>query len=300
MTQQKTSADYYWLITNRSVTISTGGDSKTVMKEDKNYSNLVAAIKEGRWDDIPALLTPEVAVATMSDGDMRVVDGQVYVKLDDGSEFQVPTGLNSTIITYIGEQLPFKPLVSFAKNLSKNPSYRSVQQLFSFLEKNNFTITESGKFIAYKSVREDFKDCYSGKFDNSIGNVVTMQRNQVNEDPEQVCSYGLHVANYDYAHNIYAGPVTLFVEVDPKDVVAVPVDYNNAKMRVCEYKVLGVSQGEIKAPLYSPEEDEDREFDSLDSDIDNEYDRDEDYCGVCGEHIQSNWTFCPGCGECIC
>ncbi|HVI43132.1 MAG TPA: hypothetical protein VM577_21190 [Anaerovoracaceae bacterium] len=296
MTQQKTSADYYWMVSNRSVTISTGGDSKTIMKEDKNYSNLVAAIKEGRWDDIPALLTPEVAVAAMSDGDMRVVDGQVYVKNDDGTEFQVPTGLNATIITYINEQLPFKPLVAFAKNLSKNPSYRSVQQLFSFLEKNNFTITEEGKFIAYKSVREDFKDVHSGKFDNSIGNVVSMPRNQVNEDPEQTCSYGLHVANYDYAHNIYAGPVTLFVEVNPKDVVAVPVDYNNAKMRVCEYKVLGLSKGEIKAPLYSPVEDADLEYPDLDSEESDDYDSEDDCC-CCGEKVEYGWTFCPCCGE---
>ena len=27
-------------------------------------------------------------------------------------------------------------------------------------------------------------------------------------------------------------------EVDPSNVVSVPIDYNNTKMRVCEYKVI--------------------------------------------------------------
>lgn len=70
-----------------------------------------------------------------------------------------------------------------------------------------------------------------------------MSRNQVNEDATQTCSHGLHVANWDYAHNVYSAgsdAVMLEVEVNPADVVAVPVDYNQAKMRVCKYKVLGV------------------------------------------------------------
>ena len=293
---QRTSSDFSRLITNRSITISFDGDTKTVMKESPLYEKLLLALREERWDDIPGLLTPETAVSHMSHGDMRVENGQVFVKAADG-DFEVPSGLNSTILFYIENSLPFEPLVKFAINLSQNPSYRSVQQLFSFLEKNNFTITEDGKFIAYKSIRNDFKDVHSGKYDNSIGNVVSMPRNQVNEDPEQTCSYGLHVANYDYAHNIYAGPVTVFVEVNPKDVVAVPVDYNNAKMRVCEYKVLGLSKGEIKDPIYRDVNPEDRDTE-IDLDVDN-VDVD-DECGTCGETVDPNWNnYCPNCGEAV-
>jgi hypothetical protein len=31
----------------------------------------------------------------------------------------------------------------------------------------------------------------------------------------------------------------MIVAVDPKDVVAVPTDYDNAKMRVCRYTIVG-------------------------------------------------------------
>jgi len=32
----------------------------------------------------------------------------------------------------------------------------------------------------------------------------------------------------------------VLVKVNPKDVVSVPVDYNNTKMRVCRYEVISV------------------------------------------------------------
>jgi hypothetical protein len=113
------------------------------------------------------------------------------------------------------------------------------------VEKNDHPITESGNFIAYKRVRGSFKDIHSNTMDNTVGSLVEMPRNQVNEDSSQTCSYGLHVANWEYAHTQFASSdpatdVMLEVEVDPADVVAIPADYNNAKMRVCKYKVLGV------------------------------------------------------------
>jgi len=156
-----------------------------------------------------------------------------------------PKVLGDKIIKFANEGLPYQPLVQFAANLQANPSYRAVNELFTFLEKNDHPITENGNFIAYKRVRKDFKDIHSGTFDNSPGTEPTMPRNQVNEDSAQVCSAGLHVANWTYAHTQFASsdPATdimLEVEVNPSDVVSIPVDYNNAKMRVCKYKVLGV------------------------------------------------------------
>lgn len=102
-----------------------------------------------------------------------------------------------------------------------------------------------GNFIAYKRVRESFRDIHSNTMDNSVGALVEVPRNQVDEDSSRTCSHGLHVANWTYAHTQFASSnpetdVMLEVEVNPADVVAIPADYNNAKMRVCKYKVLGV------------------------------------------------------------
>lgn len=46
---------------------------------------------------------------------------------------------------------------------------------------------------------------------------------------------------YTYALNHYgssSGTKIVKVKVHPKDVVSIPVDYNNAKMRTCGYEVI--------------------------------------------------------------
>src|SRR3954471_6728540 len=161
------SEKYSWLITSSGVTVNFDGESKSLKKEDKSYQTVISSIRDNDWDKVKELLNPAHAVNEFSNGEMRIENGQVFVKSATG-EFPVACGLNSTILHYIKEKLPFEPLVKFAKNLNENPSYNSVNQLFLFLEKNHFAITENGNFIAYKSVTSDFKDVYSKTFDNSI------------------------------------------------------------------------------------------------------------------------------------
>lgn len=284
------SSDFSTLITNRSLTVNFRGESRTVYKDDPVYDKFLSAIREERWNDIPELMKPEKVISYLSDGEMRVESGQVYVKTADG-EFEVPSGLNSTILHYIEENLPFKPLVRFAANLSQNPSYRSVQQLFNFLERNNFTITEDGNFIAYKKVRDDFKDFHSETFDNSVGNILKMPRNQVDENPENHCSDGFHCGNYKYpSADFHPGQGQIvYVEVNPKNVVSVPNDFDCAKIRVCEYKVLGISKGEFKDPIYK-------------KDSENTYGTDEELCEECWfekDICVCDQEFCYECGECV-
>jgi hypothetical protein len=82
----------------------------------------------------------------------------------------------------------------------------------------------------------------------------------------------------------------LEVEVNPADVVAIPVDYNNAKMRVCKYKVLGVvttpfdpsTALRVVSPDYVPSSD----FGDED---------DEDSCEYCGEEVYDDDRLCSEC-----
>lgn len=249
--------DFPYVKTNKSITVHFNGDSRTAIKGDSLYDKLDQALANQNWDLIPSLLYPENYIAVASQQQMMVEDGQVYVQTGKGM-WPVPSDLNNTIIEYMNNDTPFDRLVRFAVNLSENPSPRSVQQLFEYLTKNNFTITPEGNFIAYKSVRSDFKDCYTGKFDNSPGKEPSVDRSEVDDDPTRTCSRGLHVAAMEYARDHYGswnkGSVLIYVEVNPRDVVAVPVDYKNQKMRVCGYKVIGVCEKpeEFKSKLYEP------------------------------------------------
>jgi hypothetical protein len=77
-----------------------------------------------------------------------------------------------------------------------------------------------------------------------VGDVVEMPRSEVTFDPSVSCSSGLHVADWGYANGM--GNTVLAVLVNPRDVVSVPTDYGDAKVRVCRYKVL-----EVRTEAYS-------------------------------------------------
>lgn len=247
------------MITKNSVTVNYNGETHTVLATDAAYPKVIAAIKQGRTKDIPALMNKPQFVEKESKGEFQVRDGRIYA---GGKE--IPGQLGRQIMGFLNEGLPFQPLMRFWENLKNNPSYRAVNDLFTFLEKNDHPITEDGKFIAYKRVNRGddgvLRDAHTGTFVNDPGSVCEMSRNEVDENPEHECSAGLHVANWYYAQNIYGGQFhkgneMIEVEVDPSDVVAIPTDYNSSKMRVCKYRVRSVvaNPNESKHLVRNPE-----------------------------------------------
>lgn len=229
-----------YIITDNNVTVNYDGETHIVKRSDGLADRLIRAVKENRLNEIPALVSTAKRIEVLSKGAFVVRAGRVQVNGVDA-----PQVLSDKIVRFSNDGLPFKPLLKFAEKLQANPSFRAVNELFSFLEKNDHPLTETGNFLAYKRVRSDFKDIHSGTFDNSVGNTCEVPRNMVDEDCNRTCSNGLHVASWHYAHTQFASSnpetdVMLEVEINPADVVAVPVDYQNSKMRVCKYKVLGV------------------------------------------------------------
>ncbi len=292
-----------WLITENNITVNYDGQTHIVSKGDKLADRLVKAIKNKAWDEIPALVSAAKRVEQFSNGKFVVDNGRILV-----NGIEAPPVLGKKIIAFANEGLPYEPLVKFAANLQSNPSYRAVQELFTFLEKNDHPITEDGNFIAYKRVRGNFKDIHSNTFDNSPGAEPSVPRNEVDEDCNVTCSKGLHVANWEYAHTQFASsdPATdimLEVEVNPADVVAIPVDYNNAKMRVCKYKVLGVVDSEHSSDLQlrivhdqGPEPEYDKVCENCtccDSCDEEEY----SVCENCGCDLDAGYSLCVDCED---
>lgn len=76
-----------------------------------------------------------------------------------------------------------------------------------------------------------------------------MERSLVDDNPNNTCSSGLHVASFKYAEDFGSGRLVL-CEVDPRDVVSVPVDYNSQKMRTCKYKVIGETKESLEGAIF--------------------------------------------------
>lgn len=131
-----------------------------------------------------------------------------------------------------------KSLQKFFDNVVANPGKMvSVEALARFITQRQIVITDRGTFLAYKRVNANYTDCHTGKMDNSIGKTVRMSREKVDHVQTNTCSSGLHVCSYGYLGS-FGGARVIIVEVNPKNVVAVPPDYDNSKIRCCEYTVL--------------------------------------------------------------
>ena len=74
--------------------------------------------------------------------------------------------------------------------------------------------------------------------DNSVGKIVEMERNEVDDDKDRTCSTGLHFCSESYL-NSFGGERTVIVKINPRDVVSIPSDYNDSKGRACRYEVIG-------------------------------------------------------------
>lgn len=280
-----------YLITDHNITVNFEGQTHIVPRTDALADQLIKAVKEQKLEDIPKLVSIAKRIETMSKGSFIIKDGQIFV-----NGVLAPQVLGNKILKFSNEGLPFEPLVKFAEKLQLNPSFRAVNELFQFLERNNHPITEEGNFIAYKKVKDDFTDVHTGTFDNSPGQVVSVPRNQVDEDCTRVCSNGLHCANFNYAVNFYVGGKMLEVEVNPKDVVSVPNDYNFSKMRVCEYKVLGVvdhaHSEDMSIRFINPLKEDAYVVDTCANcfnDVNSEYES--NFCSTC----EDDFDLCGGC-----
>jgi hypothetical protein len=156
----------------------------------------------------------------------------------------------------MNEGFKFDHMKRLLENLVQNPSNRAVNEAYTFLENYGLPITDDGCFLAYKAVRRDYKDIYSGTIDNSIGASPTMPRFQVDETYEKDCSSGLHVGALEYVltyghfqkgHMVNSnGNRLLIVKVDPRDVVSVPKYKSHPKMRVSKYTVVDEIKDVVK------------------------------------------------------
>lgn len=227
---------------NGTISIMIDGKMKPIDTAHGNYDAIKNAIIACQWDIIPNLINikEQVEAAIQSSattaGKVTIENGEVFY-----NNIAIHNSLTERIIDMARQGFDIGYMVKFLENLMKNPSFRAVNELYGFLESGSIPITENGTFLAYKKIRNDWTDIHSGTFDNSIGAVCEMPRNMVDEDSSRTCSAGLHVCSYDYlAHFSRDNDDRVVIcEINPADVVSIPADYNNTKMRVCKYTVIG-------------------------------------------------------------
>lgn len=275
------------VITENSICVILNGKSHMVNETHVNYNEIREAIRASSWEKLSALVDVQHAVKKFSKGKYELSEDSVMF---DGEK--LPLALENKIIAFMKEGIDFDFMLKFHERLQANPSRRAVQELYDFLEHKNIPIGEDGCFYAYKAVKSDFKDIYSGTVDNSVGNVIEMPRNRVDDNRSIGCSHGYHVGSLKYVQGYGSDSSQyLICKIDPADVVSVPADSSCQKVRVCKYTVASIYEGPLPETVWNHEE-PDRNYG---------YDDDDelDYCDWCqgdGE-VEFECQACLGEGE---
>jgi len=226
----------------------------SVPKEDARYSVVKTYLRQGRYKKAMEAIAPDaVKMAKWANGEFEIRDGLIWHHDQPMSE-----GLTKRILEFHKNKLDYKPLVKFHENLMQNPSKDSRKDLYAFLEANQVPITTDGYFLGYKRVLSDMTSGMPGVYTRTatgwtydpntrlrhvIGEECWMPREEVDPERGNTCSKGLHVAAFEYASSFYNDGILLEVKVNPRDVVAVPPDYDQQKMRTCGYVPMNIISG---------------------------------------------------------
>lgn len=222
------------------------GRQYTITSDNPSYDQVLTALANGERDSVVEELF-RLATAVK-----RFTKGLVEVNAEGNELYYNGERIHNVVVDKILQSMsrgyPATPLINFLGRLLANPSRRSIQQLYTFLEHKALPITPDGCFLAYKGVTNDYKDVHSRTFNNRPGQTHSMPRQKVDDDFRNGCSYGFHVGSLEYATSW--GPRTVVVKVDPADVVSVPTDCSCQKLRTCKYTVVEDFKGALQNPVH--------------------------------------------------
>ena len=223
-----------------------GGQAYTFDKNHHNYSSLVRHLKSDNVEHFEAAYDIAASVEHFCDGYVHIKNGTL-----NWNGIPMPELFSDRIMQMRKEGFEFESMLNFLNNLNENPSDKAIVELFDFMQHKHLPITDDGNFLAYKAVKEDFTDIYTGNLDNNVGSTVSVDRSSVDSNRDKGCGHGLHVGSIDYVTSYggidldnkddnNGGNQIVVCKVNPRDVVSVPTCSRYQKLRCCQYEVVAI------------------------------------------------------------
>lgn len=228
-----------YVVTRNAITITVGEESRTVDRTFHKFAKLKKGLIGSEFSDEVLVSSFEAmclkrVIETFSEGNLVVnhTDSTIYY-----GSFEVKNSLVGHIFKLLEDGDDVLPMVRFLDKLLANPKEDIVEELYGFMKHNNIGIANDGDILAFKGVRNNYRDGWTNTIDNSVGCSPKMPRHLVEYDPKNGCGAGLHAGSLEYATNWY--DLTMEVKINPANVVSVPYDCDAQKMRTCGYDVIG-------------------------------------------------------------
>lgn len=236
--------EHPYMLSNKTVTIILNGKQFTYTSSQPYFDELKKLLSQPKdkikWNEVVDIINAEEHLINYSGKNIYVCNGRFYYRNTEGTTIELAeNAIINRILDMQSKRKPFDKMLKFLDNLAANPDIIAINELYLFLSDCDMPITDDGHFLAYKKIRKDYTDCYTGTICNKVGTLVTMLRDNVDNDRTRTCSNGLHFCAKGYLpHFGDNDEVIVAVKVNPADVVSIPADYHNMKGRCCKYYVV--------------------------------------------------------------
>lgn len=235
-----------YTIGRASISIMLDGEFNTVPKDAPNYDALKGELQkpedERDVEVIRSLLTTKRMIEAFSYGRVKITEDETVLFEDS----PVTNYLAERMIQILGEGYDVTPFARFMERVYANPQAYTRDELYEWLEAADLPIMPDGRFVAFKKVKNDYTDCHTGRFDNSVGQTLVMDRTGCDPNRNNECSTGFHFCSAGYLSQ-FGGERVVVLAIDPADVTAIPKDYNRTKGRTCRYEVIGELDSQSEA-----------------------------------------------------
>lgn len=215
-------------------------DGSYCERNDVSKEEFETIVKAESDEEIFAIMCPEynkvvqeyLDVKSIYDkikkSNLLTLEGEI-VYWKEVSELSMPTELVKAVLDAEeqGDKVRIDTYKNFWTLMGLNPDEKCRKNLFWFLERNGLIISKCGFFIAYRNVvptkdANVYTDAHSGTTKIEIGKVVTIPREECDNNSDVTCSRGLHLGARTWLKQNYYGSQGLVCLCNPADVVAVP------------------------------------------------------------------------------
>lgn len=234
------------LITDNGITTIINGRPYQVGTDHVNYERILKTLKTKDADEFLRLYSPVSSISKIKETeDFKVTEGLV---VGHGSVtyrgHAIHNVVANRIIAMQSEGHDIGPLTRFLEKALSLTS-ENLEALYLFMGSQGIPLDEEGFLLGWKVVKEDWTDKHSGTIDNRPGTKVPeIPRALCDSNRGNPCSVGYHVGNLKYSGpngHFYSPSLKeriILVKFSPADVVSVPYDVHQDKIRVTQYEVV--------------------------------------------------------------
>lgn len=129
------------------------GDNETANAFFKQILQAKADPTDENIDKVYDFLNKNIRIARVGGFEFDPQTGNVYM---EGFNTPVPDSIMETVEEYVENNFPIDSIKNFWKLLMANPDKRVREDLFKFIQTHDFSITDKGYMIVYKTV--DYKN----------------------------------------------------------------------------------------------------------------------------------------------